>query len=89
MDGKLTDRKITGLPEKTRKFTAVAGTPGSALVRFAGKTHPFESNDYAVVDLAAARVSDNGGLTTDDRATAALSPTYMASSEPPTAVANA
>ncbi|GCD37763.1 hypothetical protein OEIGOIKO_05569 [Streptomyces chrestomyceticus JCM 4735] len=79
MDGKLTDRKITGLPEKTRKFTAVAGTPGSALVRFAGKTHPFESNDYAVVDLAAARVSDNGGLTTDDRATAALSPTYMAS----------
>ncbi|MFH8404828.1 FG-GAP-like repeat-containing protein [Streptomyces sp. NPDC018019] len=81
VDGKLTDRKITGLPEKTRKFEAVAGTPGSALVRFDGMPDhsPFRSNDYAVIDLAAAKVSDYRGLMTDDWAGAALSPTHMAS----------
>ncbi|MEU7199508.1 VCBS repeat-containing protein [Streptomyces sp. NPDC045470] len=82
VDDKLTDRKIAGLPEKTRKFTAVAGTPGSALVRFTSgmSDHsPFKTNDYAVIDLAAAMVSDHGGLMTDDWAGAALSPTHMAS----------
>ncbi|OKI04772.1 hypothetical protein A6A06_08570 [Streptomyces sp. CB02923] len=81
VNGELTDRKVEGMPDNVRNFAAVAGTPGSALVRFAGmpESSPYQSNEYAVIDLAAAKVTDTRGLRTDDWAGAALSPTHMAS----------
>ncbi|GCD45938.1 FG-GAP repeat domain-containing protein [Streptomyces paromomycinus] len=80
-DGQLTDRKVTGLPDNVFHFYAVAGTPGSAVLRFPTQPEDPEHKayDYAVVDLAAAKVSDSHVLQTGEWAGAAVSPDYVAS----------
>ncbi|MDH2387495.1 VCBS repeat-containing protein [Streptomyces sp. HNM0663] len=81
VDGAMTDRVVAGLPDRITDVRAGAGAPGSVLLSYkrVSSGPEVELRDYAVVDLAAAKVTTSRGMVSFGHARSALSATHMAS----------